>query len=92
MEEALESVSEHRQSEGAARAHASTCLNEATDHMMTEDWADCEASCESGLKDPDGVNDPTLTGKLEALLGLSVGNQKLILVSTRRNPDPVACL
>ena len=38
MEEALESVSEHRQAEGAARAHASARLMEATDHMMTEDW------------------------------------------------------
>ena len=45
--------------------------------MITQDWSDCVAACESGLKDPSGVNDPTLIGKLEALLGLSVGNQHL---------------
>ncbi len=77
MENALASVSEYRGAEAAARAHASEALTQAEGFMVTQDWSDCVAACESGLKDPAGVNDQTLIGKLEALLGLSVGNQHL---------------
>lgn len=77
MESALASVSEYREAEEAARAHASEALTRAEGFVVTQDWSDCVAACEAGLKDPAGVNDQTLIGKLEALLSLSVGNQHL---------------
>ena len=45
--------------------------------MVCQEWADCVAACESGLKNAETVHDAALTGKLEALLSLSVANQQL---------------
>eukprot|EP01045_Picozoa_sp_COSAG04_P015840 COSAG04_NODE_1282_length_7399_cov_9.510822_5_plen_1136_part_00 len=77
LELGLESVAEHRTAEADARTHASSCLTEAEEAMVCQEWADCVAACESGLKNAETVNDAALTGKLEALLSLSVANQQL---------------
>jgi hypothetical protein len=54
-------------------------LVEAESAMVSVDWDSCVAACESGLREKSGVNDADLTGKLEALLGLSTAHQKLLL-------------
>lgn len=41
MEDALASVSEYRDAEAAARAHASEALTQAEGFVVTQEWSDC---------------------------------------------------
>ena len=78
LDRGLNAVVQHRGAEGDARELASGSLSDAESAMIERDWERCAAACEIGLQNATVVNDQALTGKLEALLGLSLASEQLV--------------